>query len=83
MNDSDPHGKNAEISRDHGNTLVRNLREVYGKSFATGHADTATLREVIDRLDPTSLGKLHRDHDAGQLYRKMSSRNVIWGRRPL
>lgn len=75
--------KNAEISRHYGNALVRNFRELYGPSFASGHADTATLREVINRIDPTSLSELHRDHDTGQLYQKTNSVTVIWGRRPL
>jgi hypothetical protein len=82
MNERDEE-KNAEISRQFGNILVRNLREIHGPRFAAGHADTATLREVINRLDPTSLDKLHRDHATGQLYEKANSVIVIWGRRPL
>jgi hypothetical protein len=71
--------KNSEVSREHGNTLVRNFREIYGPSFAAGHADTATLREVISRLDETSLRGLHRDHETGQL-KKISSGKAIWGK---
>ena len=74
--------KNTEISRNHGNTLVRALREFYGESFAAGHADTATLREVINRLDAASLNRLYGDLEKGQLD-KISSEKVIWGRRPL
>jgi hypothetical protein len=74
--------KNADISRLYGNALIRSLREIYGWRFASGHSDTATLREVINRLDPTSLSELHRDHETGQLYKFAHSGSVIWGRRP-
>lgn len=73
---------NAEISRQCGTALVRELREVYGVDFGSGHADTATLREVINRLDQSSLSALHRDHAKGQLYAKANSVLVIYGRRP-
>jgi hypothetical protein len=62
--------RNAEISRHYRNALVRELREVYGRRFAAGHADTSTLREVISRLDRTSLSELHRDHATGRLHAK-------------
>jgi hypothetical protein len=58
--------ENAKISN-YGSTLVRDLRERYGENFATGHADTATLREVINRLDGASLNRLHGDLEKGQL----------------
>jgi hypothetical protein len=75
--------RNAEISRDYGNALVRELREVYGQRFAAGHADTSTLREVINRLDRTSLSELHRDHATGRLHAKANSATALWDRRPL
>jgi hypothetical protein len=75
--------RNAEISRHFGNALVRDLREVYGRRFAAGHADTTTLREVINRLDTASLHELHRDHETGGLYEKAHSATTLWGRRPL
>src|SRR5260221_10005239 len=53
--------RNAKISRNYGTTLVRALRERYGENFAAGHADTATLREVINRLDAASLDRLQGD----------------------
>jgi hypothetical protein len=81
MNERDRE-RNADISRQYGDILVRNFREIYGRRFASGHADTATLREVINRLDPTSLSELHRDDETGQLYEKANSAIVIWGRRP-
>jgi hypothetical protein len=59
--------KNAKISRNHGSTLVRALRERYGENFAAGHADTATLREVINRLDAASLNRLHDDLGRGSI----------------
>jgi hypothetical protein len=75
--------RNAEISRHIGNALVRDLRRLYGRVFAAGHADTATLREVINRLDITSLQELDRDHETGGLYKKANSVSALWGRRPL
>jgi len=35
--------KNGEISRKHGNTLMRTLRRTYGPGFAGGYADHAKL----------------------------------------
>jgi len=57
--------KNAKVSRNYGSTLVRTLREHYGENFAAGHADTATLREVINRLDAASLNRLQADLQQG------------------
>jgi hypothetical protein len=74
---------NSEISRLLGSSLVRNFRKIYGSNFATGHSDTATLREVINRLDQMSLQKLHRDYENGQLYQQNNSTADVWGRRPL
>ena len=59
--------RNAKISRNYGTALVRDLRGRYGENFATGHADTATLREVINRLDAASLNQLHGDLEKVQL----------------
>lgn len=63
--------KNGEISRKHGNTLVKNLRKIYGPGFAPGCSDNEKLSEVLDKLDEPSLSKLHRDHDAGTLEKKI------------
>jgi len=59
--------KNGEISRKHGNTLVRTLRMTYGSGFAPGCAGDAKLRDVLANLDETSLRDLILDHDAGYL----------------
>ena len=59
--------RNAKISRNYGTMLVRDLRERYGENFAAGHADTATLREVINRLDAASLNQLQGDLEKVQL----------------
>jgi hypothetical protein len=61
------HERNAKISRNYGTMLVRDLRERYGENFAAGHADTATLREVINRLDAASLNQLQGDLEKVQL----------------
>jgi hypothetical protein len=59
--------KNGEISRKHGNTLIRTLRKTYGQSFAPGCADHAKLSDVLGKLDDPSLSHLIRDHEAGKL----------------
>lgn len=59
--------KDGEISRKHGNTLVRTLRRVYGQGFAQGAADDETLDDVLARLDDHSLTELVRDHERGEL----------------
>jgi hypothetical protein len=59
--------KNGEISRKHGNTLIRTLRKTYGPGFAGGCADDAKLSDVLTKLDETSLSHLIHDHEAGYL----------------
>ena len=63
--------KNGEISRKHGNTLVRTLRSVHGPDFAEGFKDTDRLSDVLKALDEPSLSKLIRDHQAGTLEEKI------------
>lgn len=64
--------RNGEISRKHGNTLVRTLRKIYGPGFAKGWRDTAKLSDVLHALDENSLSQLVRDHEAGTLASKIS-----------
>ena len=64
--------KNGEISRKHGNTLVRTLRKIYGPGFAPNFPDTAKLSDLLHKLDEPSLSKLHRDHDGHQLEQKIA-----------
>jgi hypothetical protein len=59
--------KNGEISRKHGNTLIRTLRITYGPGFAPGFTDNAKLSEVLEKMDEPSLRHLIRDHNAGYL----------------
>ncbi len=62
------HGdKNGEISRKHGNTLIRTLRKTYGASFAPQCADNDKLSGVLHRLDEPSLSRVIHDHNAGKL----------------
>ncbi len=65
--------QDGEISKKHGNTLVRTLRAMYGASFASGFAETDTLRTVLER-EPThsSLTQLRKEHVAGTLAAKVS-----------
>jgi hypothetical protein len=44
-------GKNGEISRKHGNTLIRALRKTYGSGFAKGCDDHEKLSDVLHKLD--------------------------------
>jgi hypothetical protein len=59
--------KGGEISRKHGNTLIRTLRKTYGQGFATGCADDEKLSDVLHKLDEPSLSHLVRDHEIGKL----------------
>jgi len=59
--------KNGEISRKHGSTLIRTLRNTYGHAFASGCTDDAKLSDVLGKLDESSLSQLLRDHEAGWL----------------
>ncbi len=59
--------KNGEISRKHGNTLIRTLRKHYGASFAKGCADDDKLNDVLHKLDEPSLSKLVLDHESEKL----------------
>lgn len=60
--------KDGEISRKHGNTLVRTLRKIYGHRFATGFADTDKLSDVLQKSPAHfSLTQLRKDHAAGML----------------
>jgi hypothetical protein len=64
--------KDGEISRKHGNTLVRNLRKIYGASFASGFAETDKLSDVLHREPAhSSLTQLRKDHVAGTLESKI------------
>ena len=60
------------ISLKHGGTTLATLRKIYGKFFAAGLVDTATLGEVISKLNETSLGQLRRDYETGHLTKKIS-----------
>jgi hypothetical protein len=64
--------EDGKISKKHGNTLVSTLRKIYGQSFAAGHPDTATLSEVLHKLNETSLSQLRRDHGTGHLDKKIA-----------
>jgi hypothetical protein len=64
--------KDGEISHKHGNTLIRTLRKVYGRSFAAGYAETEKLSEVLLQLNETSLSQLRSDHETGHLEHKIA-----------
>ena len=64
--------KDGEISRKHGNTLVRTLRKIYGSGFAHEFNDTDKLSDVLRKSDELSLSQLRRDHDAGSLEQKIA-----------
>jgi hypothetical protein len=59
--------RNGEMSRKHGNTLIRTLRKQYGKDFAFGCADDIKLSDLLHKLDEPSLSKLIRHYDGGRL----------------
>lgn len=59
--------KTGEISRKHGNTLIRTLRRTYGQNFAGACGNKKKLGDVLHKLDDPSLTRLIRDHEAGNL----------------
>jgi hypothetical protein len=63
--------KTGEISRKHGNTIVRTLRRAYGHDFAQGFKDDDKLRDVLEKLDEPSLSRLLRDEESGHLPKKL------------
>jgi hypothetical protein len=63
--------KNGEISRKHGNTLIRTLRKIYGAGFAPSCSDHEKLSDVLHKLDEPSLTQLVRDHGIGSLHGKI------------
>lgn len=65
--------KNGEISRKHGNTLVRTLRKIYGSDFAPGCPDEEKLSNVLHKFNEASLSRLHKDHDGRHLEEKIKS----------
>jgi hypothetical protein len=64
--DNPGRGRNLELSRKYGNTLIGPLRKTYG-SFAPHCADDERLGDVLHKLDEASLSQLIRDHEAGKL----------------
>lgn len=65
--------KNGELSKKHGNTLVRTLRKVYGQRFAEGCGPDEKLSDVLHKLDEPSLSKLAHDHEHGKLGEKRAA----------
>ncbi len=65
--DSRHRDRTGEISRKHGNTLIRTLRKHYGAGFAKGCGDDEKLSDVLQKLDEPSLTRLVRDHEVGGL----------------
>ncbi len=65
--------KDGEISGKHGNTLISTLRKIYGQSFGAGYPDTLKLKEVMLKLNDTSLGQLRRDHATDHLEHKIAN----------
>jgi hypothetical protein len=66
------HTVDDEISHKYGTTTLATLRKIYGKFFAAGHPDTATLSDIMLKLNETSLGQLRRDYETGHLKKKVA-----------
>ena len=64
--------KDGEISRKHGNTLVRTLRKIYGAGFAPRFKDTDKLSDVLKRTNEPTLTQLRRDHEMDTLGQKIA-----------
>jgi hypothetical protein len=67
----DERNKDDEISHKHGDVTLTIWRKIYGKFFAAGHPDTATLSDIVHKLNETSLSQLHRDYETGHLAKKI------------
>ena len=65
--------QSGEISRKHGNTLIRTLRKTYGPGFAKYCADGEKLSDVLAKLDKPALFKLVRDYETGMLPIRLKS----------
>ena len=65
--------KNGELSKKHGNALVRTLRKIYGQHFAKGCGPDEKLSDVLHKLDEPSLSKLVHDHEHGKLTEKVAT----------
>jgi hypothetical protein len=50
-----------------GNTLIGTLRKAYGVHFAEGCGDDEKLRDVLYKMDGSSLSTLLHDHRHGKL----------------
>lgn len=74
--------KNGEIGKKYGKTLLHTLRKNYGPGFAPGFADHAKLRDVLGKLDESSLSYLIRDHEAAQLEQICGNRTRGAGSEP-
>jgi hypothetical protein len=59
--------KNGQMSRKHGNALIRTLRKHYGDDFAAGCDGNEKLSSVLHKLDELSLSRLVRDLESGRL----------------
>ena len=65
--------KDGDISHQHGDTLIRTLRRIYGPGFAAGYPETEPLSEILLQLNETSLSQLRRDHETGHLAHKIAN----------
>lgn len=64
--------RDGEISRKHGNTLVRTLRKIYGSGFASGFPETMKLSELLATAPAhASLSQLRKDHVSALLEGKI------------
>lgn len=59
--------RNGEISRKHGNALIRTLRKSYGPRFGDVCRGDEKLSDVLHKMDEPSLSKLVHDHLHGKL----------------
>lgn len=66
-----------ELSKKHGNTLVRTLRKVYGDHFAEGWGAKEKLADILHELDEPSLSKLVHDYEHGNLHEKIGGADYL------
>jgi hypothetical protein len=63
--------RNGEIARKFGNTRLRTLRNMFGRTFAVGLPESTKLSELIGRVERDILWQLHQHYDDGTLERRI------------
>ncbi len=61
------------ITAKHGQTRIGTLRQIFGRGFAETAPDSAKLKDVLHKLNMSSLSQLYRHVDDGSLDGKIKA----------